>query len=109
MIRNYRETHVSQWPTSDAPLVEPLLSRLKSLIPDVKTQMHLLQLGSDGEILPHVDNIEASGSWILGLSLGAPRVLRMENIDDEGETFDVLLPSGSVYVQRCVVSFSRDQ
>ena len=100
MIRNYREIHVSSWPTKDAPLVEPLLSRLKSLVPDVKTQTHLLQLGSDGEILPHIDNVEASGSWILGLSLGAPRVLRMENTADESDTFDVLLPSGSVYVQR---------
>ena len=96
--------HVSNWPDSDAPTIEPLLNRLRTVIPDVKTQIHLLQLGNDGEILPHVDNFEASGSWILGLSLGAPRVLRMEKADDENDTFDVLLPSGSVYVQRWAFS-----
>jgi alkylated DNA repair protein alkB family protein 7 len=39
----------------------------------------------------------ASGSWILGVSLGAERIMRMEG--SEG-MFDVLLPSGSVYLQK---------
>lgn len=30
-----------------------------------------------GAIGPHVDNVDASGSIIMGVSLGAPRVLRM--------------------------------
>jgi len=63
-------------------------------------QTHLLHLASHGEILPHVDNVFASGSWILGVSLGAARILRMEHVEDENDCFDVLLPSGSVYVQR---------
>lgn len=69
------------------------------------TQMHLLHLASNGEIRPHVDNIGASGSWILGVSLGSERVLRMESVEDNANgtpehMFDVSLPSGSVYIQK---------
>ncbi|QRV89441.1 2OG-Fe(II) oxygenase family protein [Ceratobasidium sp. AG-Ba] len=42
-------------------------------------------------------NTEASGSMIAGVSLGDARVLRMSR---DGETFDVMLETGSVYVQR---------
>ncbi|TDL27305.1 hypothetical protein BD410DRAFT_413717 [Rickenella mellea] len=97
VIRNYRETHVSSWNEEDWPTVSSILDRLKVIMPEGKTQTHLLHLGTDGDILPHIDNLEASGSWILGVSLGAERILRMEN---ENVTFDVLLPSGSVYLQR---------
>lgn len=64
----------------------------------------MLHLSSAGEILPHVDNIEASGCHILGVSLGSTRIMRMEDKDRQHEVgFDVLLPSGSVYVQRSVI------
>lgn len=47
-----------------------------------------------------MDNVEASGQTIVGASLGAARILRLEN--DKGEGWDVLLPSGSVYMQKWV-------
>lgn len=40
-------------------------------------QTHLLHLSTNGAIAPHVDNVDASGSIIMGVSLGSPRVLRM--------------------------------
>ncbi len=80
-------------------------------------------MSPSGEILPHVDNIEASGSVIIGLSLGAERVLRLERQigeDDDDvdldldldlersggaggrQGWDIRLTNGSVYVQRYV-------
>ncbi|EIN07760.1 hypothetical protein PUNSTDRAFT_114229 [Punctularia strigosozonata HHB-11173 SS5] len=99
VIRRYREMHVSSWPEADALGVTPLLTRLRTLFPMSDTQMHLLHLASDGEILPHVDNVEASGSWILGVSLGSTRTLRLERVDDPSDAYQVALPSGSVYLQ----------
>ncbi|CAL1704994.1 unnamed protein product [Somion occarium] len=65
VIRNYREMHVSSWPEG-YPELPGILARLDPLHPDEPTQSHIIHLASDGEILPHVDNTEASGSWILG-------------------------------------------
>lgn len=99
VIKRYREMHVSSWP-ADIPGLDRVLSRLRSLHPDEPTQTHVLHLASDGEILPHVDNVEASGSWILGVSLGNMRAMRLESADDPSDSFEMLLPSGSVYIQR---------
>lgn len=100
MITNYRETHVTSWPTDVLDFLKPIIRRLEGLLPDTKTQMHILHLSTDGEILPHLDNVDASGSCIVGISLGSSRVLRMEHVDDPDAFFEVLLPSGSVYLQR---------
>lgn len=100
VIKNFRETHLTSWPEEDYPALLPILKRLNTLIPEDETQTHLLHLSTLGEILPHVDNLEASGSWIMGVSLGCPRVMRLENSEDKDDSFDVLLPSGSVYIQR---------
>jgi alkylated DNA repair protein alkB family protein 7 len=63
------------------------------------TSTHLLHLAPHGAILPHVDNLEASGSVIIGTSLGAERILRLKEKGGE-EGWDVRLPSGSLYIQR---------
>ncbi|GJE95173.1 2OG-FeII-Oxy-2 domain-containing protein [Phanerochaete sordida] len=99
VIRRYREMHVSSW-HDDVPGLDHVLARLKSVYPDEPTQTHILHLASDGEILPHVDNVEASGSWILGVSLGNMRSMRLENAEDPSDSYEMLLPSGSVYIQR---------
>ena len=107
---------VSTWDDENNPVFKAALGRLENFCPNAgkpnagkpnagSTQTHLLHLASDGEILPHIDNIDASGSWILGLSLGSNRVLRMESVEANSDcsprhTFDITLPSGSVYVQR---------
>ena len=103
---------VSTWDDEKDPVFRSALGRLGTLCPNAgSTQTHLLHLASDGEILPHIDNADASGSWILGVSLGSDRVLRMESVETDSDcsarhTFDVTLPSGSVYIQRCETRLS---
>lgn len=105
VITHFREMHLTEWPPEDDERVAALLGRLDAVTPDVETQTHILHLASEGEILPHIDNVEASGAWILGVSLGSPRILRMQNASDDREVFHVLLPSGSVYIQRDELRF----
>ncbi|TFK55176.1 hypothetical protein OE88DRAFT_1010144 [Heliocybe sulcata] len=99
VIRNYRETHVTTWPESEIEGLTPVLRRLYDMTPTKDTQTHILHLATDGDITPHVDNINASGTWILGVSLGADRVLRLESSDGT-DVCEILLPSGSLYIQR---------
>ena len=97
---------VSAWDDENDPVLRSALARLETLYPDAsRTQTHILHLASDGEILPHVDNVGASGSWILGVSLGSERTLRMESVEVDVDgipkrAFDVSLSSGSVYIQK---------
>lgn len=106
VIKRFREMRVSTWDDEKDPVFMSALARLETLCPNAGgTLTHLLHLASDGEIRPHVDNTDASGSWILGVSLGSDRVLRMETVEADSDcsarhTFDVTLPSGSVYIQR---------
>lgn len=74
---------------------------------------HLLHLAPKGEILPHVDNLDASGGTIVGICLGAERILRLKRKSGQGagkvsgdgsNELDIVLPNGSVYVQRSVWS-----
>ena len=105
VIKNYREMHVSSWP-EDQPRLFELLSRLRQFHPEEPIQYHLLHLASDGEIHPHVDHLEAFGSWIVGVSLGSNRILRLEKeAFDRAILHDVILPSGSVYMQKRVPGF----
>jgi len=93
--------HLSSWPVAEFEGLQPILERLYSLCPTSDVQTHLLHLASHGEILPHIDNIDASGSWILGVSLGADRTLRMQKAGNPKEgTHTLTLHSGSVYLQR---------
>jgi alkylated DNA repair protein alkB homolog 7 len=104
VIRHYREMHLSSWLEDQNPGLSLILGRLQGLYPTSSIQTHLLHLSSRGEILGHVDNIEASGTWILGVSLGAARVLRMESTSNPEDSSEILLRSGSVYIQRRVAS-----
>jgi len=100
VIKNYREMHVSAWP-EDQPRLSELLNRLRQFHPEESIQDHILHLASDGEIHPHVDHLEAFGSWIVGVSLGSDRILRLEKeVSDRTLVHDVILPSGSVYMQK---------
>ncbi|RDB20948.1 Alpha-ketoglutarate-dependent dioxygenase alkB 7, mitochondrial [Hypsizygus marmoreus] len=100
VIRQYREMHLSSWPESESPDLVAVLMRLYSLCPTEDTQTHLIHLATLGEILPHVDNASASGSWIMGVSLGAERLLQMDGPTQDHESLRISLPSGSVYLQR---------
>ena len=100
VIKHYREMHVSAWP-EDQPRLFELLNRLRQFHSEEPIQYHVLHLASDGEIHPHVDHLEAFGSWIVGVSLGSDRILRLEKeISDRKLVHDVILPSGSVYIQK---------
>ena len=112
--------HISCW--SEEPELQKILDRLHSVHPQQSIQTHILHLASEGEIFvsgkslkntrvmvltpqfmqPHVDNVDASGSWILGVSLGNTRILRLECATDPSDKFEILLPSGSIYIQRHV-------
>jgi len=102
VIHHFREMHLSSWPVEEFKGLKPILGRLYSLCPTPAVQTHLLHLASHGYILPHVDNIESSGSWILGVSLGAERILRIQKADNSTEEaqYSIPLPSGSIYLQR---------
>lgn len=106
VINHYRETLLSSLPPDSNDEQVSLMKRLYSLlpvpppmdkIPPPSTTTHLLHLAPHGQILPHVDNVDASGSVIIGLSLGAERILRLES---QGHGWEVLLKSGSVYRQK---------
>ncbi|KAG8786378.1 hypothetical protein FRC15_011541 [Serendipita sp. 397] len=117
VIRHYREARITdpQWASldSDGELIT-ILQRIKSLLPSVDTQCHVLHLSSRGEILPHIDNVDASGSIILGVSLGSARVLRLESVGHQTTEdglplyYELLLEPGSCYIQRLVANRSGD-
>ncbi|GFZ43344.1 hypothetical protein JCM24511_01064 [Saitozyma sp. JCM 24511] len=105
----------SHSPTSSKAPSSP--SEMPAELPPRNTSTHLLHLAPHGEILPHVDNLEASGSVIVGVSLGSERVLRLRAKGDAPAAatggvaakaaggWDVRLPSGSVYLQRDTVRY----
>lgn len=114
VIEGYREMVVRDglWDTADLSL-SAILERLYALIPTpdsdevVKAsppshlQLHLLHLSSRGQIYPHVDNLEASGDTIIGLSLGGSRLMKFApNVGIEGEAFEMEVEKGSVYIQK---------
>src|ERR1700678_1393827 len=103
VIHHFREIHLSSWPLDDFKGLRAAVERLHSLCPTKDIQTHLLHLASYGDILPHVDNISASGTWIIGVSLGDERILKMTEIKGEKREFYVPLSSGSVYLQRSVL------
>ncbi|KAI0797628.1 hypothetical protein C8Q75DRAFT_11364 [Abortiporus biennis] len=104
VIKRYREMHVSSWPEG-VPGLKEILDKIHAVHPTEPSQTHLLHLASDGEIFPHVDNLGASGSWILGVSLGGERLLRVENVEDPSNTYELMLPSGSLYIQKDSIRF----
>jgi alkylated DNA repair protein alkB family protein 7 len=61
---------------------------------------HVLELapGREGYIRPHVDNVEASGRTIAGISLLADAVMRLTHASEPERTVCLLLPSRSLYV-----------
>lgn len=103
VIRKFREARItdSQWSRIGDTHLDNILGKLRSLFPNpVPLQFQVLHLASEGEILPHVDNVDASGSVIMGVSLGSSRILRLE--DENGSHWEQLLEPGSCYIQRYV-------
>jgi alkylated DNA repair protein alkB family protein 7 len=119
VIHDYRETTISSLPPSTShPNLPRLLNRAFALLPGSpqidqevlppSTITHLLHLAPSGRILGHVDNLEASGSVIMGVCLGADRILRLSRKTGAGvEGWDVLLQNGTAYLQKCAAD--RDE
>ncbi|BGO96319.1 hypothetical protein NBRC10512_000347 [Rhodotorula toruloides] len=89
------------------PPSEPPSQPSSSSSPPPHLIMHLLHLSSRGAIYPHVDNLEAFGRTIVGISLGGERIMRFKQVSEPREgtakdgpsEFEVLLEAGSAYVQ----------
>lgn len=114
VIEGYREMVVRDglWDSTDITLTA-ILERLYALVPTPDStkpdkasppshlQLHLLHLSSRGQIYSHVDNLEASGDTIIGLSLGGSRLMKFApNVGMEGEAFEMEVEKGSVYIQK---------
>ncbi|GAA6030657.1 hypothetical protein JCM8097_006258 [Rhodosporidiobolus ruineniae] len=92
-------------PPSSSPSSHPPPQPVPS--PPPHLIMHLLHLSARGAIYPHVDNLEAFGRTIVGVSLGGERVMRFKQVSEVGEEmvkdgpseFEVLVPTGSAYIQ----------
>lgn len=91
--------HLTSWP-EEVEGLSSVLERLYALCPTQNVQTHLLHLAAHGYILPHIDNVHASGIWILGVSLGNERILHLESAGSSPSSLEVPLPSGSAYIQR---------
>ncbi|GAA5909553.1 hypothetical protein JCM6882_003453 [Rhodosporidiobolus microsporus] len=94
-------------PSSSSPSSTSPSSFTSSASPPSHLIMHLLHLSSRGAIYPHVDNLEAFGRQIVGISLGGERVLRFKQVSEPGEgepknegpsVFEVLVGPGSAYI-----------
>ena len=95
-ISNYREylaQDLTQFPTLVYIMRTSISSQMmgKYILP-----VHILELRHDGEILPHIDNINYSGSIIAGLSLQQDSVLTLSNAE---ESESIILPRRSFYRQ----------
>ncbi|EKM82799.1 hypothetical protein AGABI1DRAFT_53280 [Agaricus bisporus var. burnettii JB137-S8] len=98
VIHGYREMHLASWPEEQFEGLSNVIKRLRTLCPSQNIQTHLLHLAARGYILPHIDNVNSSGNWILGVSLGNERVLQLDPPGD-ASSVQLSLPSGSVYIQ----------
>ena len=108
VIHHFRESLLSTIPPSPSstphqpytwPNSKSLMQRIYALLPSpassssnpdpndtfppAGSSTHVLHLARNGNIQAHVDNVDASGSVIIGVSLGAERVLRLREKREE--------------------------
>lgn len=120
VIHNFREMAVNSWEDCSHEAAMALMrlyeladhhhdwtrlyqTDIKKLTCPSNLLTHVLHLAPDGHILPHVDNPEASGSVIVGASLGDQRVMELLPPEDgpgSVKRIRVHIPPGSVYIQR---------
>lgn len=107
VIFNYRETTISD-PTRYPHLNKFFIATVKPLFDDTKNTIlpiHLLELDAGGYIRPHIDNLEASGSMIAGLSLKSDCTLRFSS-SSSGDCWQQIVPQRSLYLQRYIFASS---
>ncbi|MBW0533676.1 hypothetical protein O181_073391, partial [Austropuccinia psidii MF-1] len=118
VISGYREAQVTELNLSSKTnatkisQVKCMFDEIISLSPSFQQKfplIHLLHLAADGKIDRHIDNTDASGSTIVGLSLGSARVMRLGQPNSPIESHaKVLLSPGSLYIQRDSVRYKLE-
>jgi hypothetical protein len=94
-IYNYREFLASN--LHMFPKLQEIKDRVSNFMIDREMlPVHVLELRHDGQILPHIDNKDYSGSIIAGLSLQRDSIL---TLSDSSESEKILLPRRSFYRQ----------
>jgi hypothetical protein len=80
---------------------EAIFNRVKNLeVEKFKTwgkYVHVLDVKKEGEIGHHIDNTEAFGCTIAGISLLSDSVMTMEN-KETGSIIELYLPMKSLYI-----------
>lgn len=95
VIENYRECYVSRFP----PGLVPILDRAFALFPPSRPPMrffHALDLHQEGDIRDHVDHVEYSGHYVVGLCLLTDAVMTLKHTSN-GDVARVYLPRRALY------------
>ena len=97
-IHNFREIERRLW----SPESLKILNRIRETVflpeDELMPATHVLDIDSNGEILPHVDNVKFVGRALAGLSLLSDAVMRFEKCETKNEVFDIFLPRRSLYI-----------
>lgn len=107
VLTDYRLQEIRGLDQFSDPLIQPLLNRLLALRPRPSSIVgHILHLGPNGQIGPHLDNPCDSGPISLSLGLGGPKVMHLL-ADENGKdlAYKILLEPGSVYLHRDSVRY----
>ncbi|EGG05335.1 uncharacterized protein MELLADRAFT_88005 [Melampsora larici-populina 98AG31] len=107
VLSDYRLQEIYGLDQFSDPLIRPLLDRLLALRPRPSSIVgHILHLGPNGQIAPHLDNPCDSGPISLSLGLGGPKVMHLL-ADEKGKdvAYKILLEPGSVYLHRDSVRY----
>ncbi|RKP36597.1 hypothetical protein BJ085DRAFT_10613, partial [Dimargaris cristalligena] len=115
VINKYRECSISDWtpaglaqvdPASpngpDNQVVAPILQRAWDLLPAETPWLpaHILDLHASGAILAHVDNVDFSGGFVMGICLLSPTVMRFCHQEQPECYVNAYLPPKCLYIQR---------
>ncbi|KJE89644.1 hypothetical protein CAOG_01081 [Capsaspora owczarzaki ATCC 30864] len=96
VIRGYKEITFSKWalPGSQTVIARVLASDLFAPGTQLHPNQHVLELAPSGYIAPHIDNVEACGEYVAGISLLSASVMRFTYKDEEVR---ILLEPRSIY------------
>lgn len=98
-IRHYKEftiTHNQQFPY----LNDIFNQKIRHFLPKKEfLPWHVIELGNDGEVKPHIDNKYYSGSLIAGISLQRDSILTLSDPFEPTTSFQITLPRRSIYQQ----------
>ncbi|EGG05334.1 uncharacterized protein MELLADRAFT_116809 [Melampsora larici-populina 98AG31] len=107
VIKDFREHEIRDLNSISIDSLKKLINLFPTTNHQSNLMAHILHLSETGRIDRHVDNPIASGPTILGLSLGGERVMHLfGNEEDKEPVYKILLPPGSVYLQRNSIRYS---